>query len=115
MSVKNEKAGEVDKAISSIDTPRLMVTILAGLVAAGLVMAQFFYANDPESQISLSNLNQRAKVLSTITDPLQRDRYGIGLAAEARQINSVLQPGARVFLTNMTGETNAGGMGFYIV
>lgn len=113
MNSKNEKAGEGNQAGSSLDKPRLIVTILTGLVAAGLVVAQFSYANDPASDVSLSNLNQRANALSAVNDPLQRERYGIGLAAEARQINAVLQPGARVFLTGMTGETNAGGLGFY--
>lgn len=113
MNSKDEKAGESDKAGSSFDKPRLIITILAGLVAAGLVVAQFSYANDPNSMISLSNLDRRAQVLSTISNPVQRDQFGIGLAEEGRQIDAALQPGARVFLTGMTGETNAPAMGFY--
>lgn len=113
MKLKNEKAGEGHQAGFSFDTPRLIITTLTLLVAAGLVAAQFSYANDPTSQISLSNLNQRVQVLGTITDPVQRDRYGIGLAYSARQINAVLSPDARVFLTDMTGETNASHLGFY--
>lgn len=113
MNLKSENTGEGQKAGSSLDTPRLIVTILALLVAAGLVAAQFSYASDPTSQISLSNLDHRAEALSTITDPVQRDRYGIGLAYSARQINAVLSPDARVFLTDMTGETNAPHLGFY--
>jgi hypothetical protein len=113
MNVKNEKAGEGDKAGSTFDKPRLIITILAGLVAAGLVVAQFSYANDPSNQISLSNLDRRVQVLSTISDPVQRDEHCIPLSAYARQLDAILQPDARVFMTGMVGESNAPSLGYY--
>jgi hypothetical protein len=102
-----------DKSGPSFDLPHLIVTILVVAVAAGLVIAQFSYAQDPNSQISLANLDKRADVLSQITDPVEREKLDIGLSAEGRQLDAVIPKDARVFMTGMVGHTNQPSLGYY--
>jgi hypothetical protein len=37
----------------------------------------------------------------------------VGLSAEGRQLDAVLPPHARIYLTDMLGPTNQGSLGFY--
>jgi len=89
------------------------VTLLVSAVAGGLVAAQFSSAQDPHSQISLSNLNQRASVLEQITNWVQRDELCVPLAAMSRQLDAMLAPDARVFMSGMLGPTNSASAGYY--
>lgn len=94
--------------------PAIVVTVLVGAVALGLLSSQFSYADDPGNQLSLQNLDNRVSLLeSTGTNWIQRDKYCMGLSAYARSLDQVLQPGARVYLTDMLGATNAPKLGFY--
>ena len=78
-----------------------------------MVAAQFHYAQDPQSQLALSNLDQRVPVLEATTNLVQRDQLCIGLSAYGRALDQALAPDARVFLTGMLGPTNAPSTGFY--
>ena len=103
-----------DQSGPSFDLPHLIVTILVGAVAVGLVIAQFSYAQDPNSQISLANLDKRVPVLRQIHDPVEREYYGgLGLSYNARRMAAALMPDARVYMTGMTGHSNQPALGFY--
>lgn len=93
--------------------PVFFVTLLVGIFAAVLVIAQFHYAQNPNNQLALSNLARRAQVLEQITNPVQRDELCIPLAAYGRALDEALPAHARVFLTGMLGETNSGSLGYY--
>jgi len=79
----------------------------------GLVAAQFYYAQDPDNELSLANLNKRVPELRQATDPVDRDMLCIPLAADARALDNLLRPDARVFLTGMIGRTNGLALGYY--
>ncbi len=107
-----------DKSGPSLDLPHLTVTILIAAFAAGLVIAQFYYAQlppeNPDSQLSLAILDDRVPALRQFRDPVERDgHFGIGLAAEGRQLDALLPKDTRVFMTGMTGHTNQPALGFY--
>lgn len=92
------------------------MTLLVGAVACGLVAAQFSCAQDPnspQSQISLSNLDQRVPILEQTTNWIQRDEMCVGLSALGRKLDAALAPDARVFMTGMLGPTNSGSLGYY--
>jgi hypothetical protein len=109
---KADKASPAGPQIA-FDWPVLCMTLLVGIFAAGLVIAQFSYAQDPASQVSLSNLSDRIPLLEGTTNLIERDKlYGIGLSALGRQLDSVLPPDTRVFLTGMIG-TNCSSLGYY--
>ncbi|HSY43720.1 MAG TPA: hypothetical protein VK811_07395 [Candidatus Acidoferrum sp.] len=96
-----------------IDWPVLIVTVLVGIFAAGLVIAQFYDAQDPRSQVSLSNLSDLIPRLQETTNPIERDgRYGIGLSAMGRELDGQLPPDTRIFITGMVG-TNCTSLGYY--
>lgn len=87
------------------------MTILVAAVAFGLVAAQFSDAQDPQS---LSNLDKRVSVLEQVTNWVQRDKfYGIPLAGLGRQLDAVLAPDAKVFMSGMLGPTNGASLGYY--
>ena len=88
------------------------VTLLVGIAAIVIVIAQFHYNQDPASQLSLSNLNQRISVLEKITNLVQRDSVCIPLSAYGRALDQALPSGTRVFITGMIGEPN-GSLGYY--
>lgn len=97
----------------AIQWPGVAVILLVGLVAFGLVIAQFSWANDPSSQLSLANLDQRASQMASITNWIERDSHCVGLSAMGRQLNAALAPDARVFISGMLGPTNASKTGYY--
>lgn len=95
---------------AAFDWPTLVTTLLVGIFAAGLVIAQFSYAQDPNSQIALSNLDQRISFLEGTTNLIQRE--ATGLSALGRQLDGVLPPDTRIFITGMVG-TNCTSLGYY--
>jgi hypothetical protein len=95
------------------DLKIIFVTLLTGIVAAGLVAMQFHYAQDPTSQLALVNLDKRADMLQEVTDPVQRDRMCIPLSAYGRALDRALPKDARVFVMGIVGKTNGGSMGYY--
>ena len=96
----------------TFDWPVLVVTLLVGIFAAGLLIAQFFGTPDPRSEVSLSNLAQRIPVLEATTNLIERDQYCIGLSQLGRKLDVALPPDARVFITGMVG-TNCTSLGYY--
>src|SRR5215469_14714950 len=90
MTVKNVRTltKENHKAGPSFDLFHLIVTLLVAAFAIGLFAAQFSYSQDENSQLSLMNLSQRATMLRSITNSIQRDQFCIPLSAEARQIDA---------------------------
>jgi len=102
-----------DKSAASFDLSNLLVTLLVLAVAAGLVIAQFYYADNPNNQMALANLDKRVDLLRQTDDPVQRDSVCIPLAAEARHLDTVLPRDARVFMCDMTGHTNQPALGYY--
>lgn len=96
----------------AFDWPILIVTLLVGIFAAGLVIAQFYDAQNPTSQVALSNLAQRIPVLEATTNLVKRDELCVPLSAYGRALDSALPPDARVFVTGMVG-TNCASLGYY--
>ena len=94
------------------DWPVLGVTLLMGIFAVGLVIAQFYDSQDPTSQVSLANLSDRIPILESTTNLIKRDQMCVGLSAYGRALDSALPPDARVFLTGMVG-TNCASLGYY--
>jgi hypothetical protein len=95
-----------------IDWPVLIVTLLVGIFAFGLVIAQFYDAQNPASQVSLSNLSDRIPVLQATTNLVKRDELCVPLSAYGRALDGALPPDARVFVTGMIG-TNCSSLGYY--
>lgn len=93
--------------------PGVVVILLIGAVAFGLVVAQFSWADDPASQLSLANLDKRASQMESITNWIERDSHCIGLSAMGRQLDAALAPDARVFVGGMLGPTNNPKAGYY--
>jgi hypothetical protein len=93
--------------------PGVVVILLIGAVAFGLVVAQFSWADDPASQLSLANLDKRASQMESITNWIERDSRCIGLSAMGRQLDAALAPDARVFVSGMLGPTNNPKAGYY--
>lgn len=89
------------------------MTLLVAALAFGLLMAQFSWAKDPNSELSLANLDNRADLLEPITNWIEREHYCIGLAYTARLLDSRLDPDARVFVSGMLGPTNLPKAGYY--
>jgi hypothetical protein len=92
--------------------PKVVVTLMTGAAAFGLVVIQFFWAGDPKNQLSLSNLNSRVPALASMSW-VDRDSYCTSLAAFARNLDLNLAPDARVFVTGMLGSTNFSRAGYY--
>ena len=107
MNKENNKAG------FAFDRVRLVVIVLVCLTAVIVLAGQMSYGNDPQSQISLANLNKRATYLQTISDPVQRDQMCVGLSAMGRELDRELPKDTRVFITDMLGPTNVGSLGYY--
>lgn len=102
--------------LTRLDIPAIVVTLLTVIFGARLVIMQSYYAKseDPAlSQLSLYILDKRAAGLRQIRDPIQRDRYCMGLSYIGRQLDSALQPDARVYLAGMLGPTNGPALGYY--
>ena len=97
----------------AFDWRSLLVTVLVSLMAIGLVMAQFQYANDRGSQLSLSNLDERVPILEQATNWIQRDQLCMPLAAYGRALDAALPTNSRVYLTGMLGPTNQPALGYY--
>lgn len=89
------------------------MVLLVGVAALGLVLAQLSWAHDPASQLSLSNLDDRASRLASITNWIERDSYCVGLSAMGRELDAALAPDARVFISGMLGPTNNSKDGYY--
>ena len=97
----------------ALDWRSLLVTALVSVTAVGLVMAQFQYANDRGSQLSLSNLDQRVPMLEQTTNWIQREQLCMPLAAYGRALAAALPTNSRVYLTGMLGPTNQPALGYY--
>jgi hypothetical protein len=97
----------------SLDFPKLIVTVLAAIVAVCLVWPQIFPDPAQANAMNLPNLDKRAAMMRQTTDPVQRDSACIGLSAMGRQLDQALQPGARVYLAGMLGPTNTPALGYY--
>ena len=97
----------------AFDWRSILVTVLVSVTAIGLVIAQFQYANDRGSQLSLSNLDERVPMLEQTTNWIQRDQLCVGLSAYGRALDAALPTNARVFLTSMLGPTNQPSLGYY--
>jgi hypothetical protein len=106
-----------DTSAPSPDVPQLIVTLLVVAVAAGFVIAQFYFAElppqNPGSQLALANMDKRIGMLRQTDDPVQRDSLCIPLAASARRLDTLLPKDARIFMTGMVGHTNQGSLGYY--
>jgi hypothetical protein len=108
-----QTANQTAPAARSFDVPGIIVTVCIGIMAVCLLWPQVFPASDQTEQLNLPNLDKRAAMLRQVTDPVQRDQYGIGLSHEGRELDRLLQPDARVYLAGMLGPTNVGGLGYY--
>jgi len=98
----------------SINWGAFAATLLVGCVAFWLVACQYYFAQNPaDVNVSVINLNARVLVLEQITNWCDRDSLCIPLAADARMLDTTLDPRARVFVTGMLGQTNAPKLGFY--
>lgn len=93
--------------------PGAVVTLLVWAVALGLIVTQFFWASNPDNQLSLANLNSRVPALESMTSWVERDSYCTSLAAFSRHLDLNLAPDARVFVTGMLGPTNFSKEGYY--
>lgn len=83
-----------------------------GILAFTFVSAQSDYAqHNPE--LSLSCLNKRANVLSKIADPVKREHYCVGLSAMCRRLDRTLAPDARIYISDVLGQTNISNGGYY--
>jgi hypothetical protein len=112
---KTDKAGAAPRAFA-FHWQTALVTVLVSALAIGLVAAQFSYAQNPQSpqsQISLSDLSQRATFLGQITNLIERDKYCVPLSALGRNLDAAIAPDAKVFMTGMLGPTNSGAAGYY--
>jgi hypothetical protein len=93
--------------------PALLVSLLIGVAAFSLAAAQFHSNQDPQGEPTLADLDQRVDLLESVTNPIQRDSYCVGLSAYGRALDSALDPNARVFLTGMMGTNNVSCLGYY--
>jgi hypothetical protein len=110
---QKDAKSEAPPAAAAARWPGVVVILLVGIVAFGLVAVQFSWANDPTNQLSLSNLSYRASKLETITNWIERDSYCVGLSAMGREFDAALAPDARVFVAGMLGPTNAPKTGYF--
>jgi hypothetical protein len=110
---KNDKT-EPSPQVSAWDWQTALVTLLVGAVAFCLVAAQFSYAQDPQNQSALANLDKRVPILEQTPDWIQRDKlYDVGLSGLGRQLDAAIAPDAKVFMTGMLGPTNSPSAGYY--
>lgn len=99
---------------NSINWGALLATLLVGCAAFSMVAAQYFFAQNPNAvNVSVINLNARVLLLEQVTNWSERDSMCIPLAADARTLDTTLDPKARVFLAGVLGPTNASKLGFY--
>jgi hypothetical protein len=113
--LKNKIAREEPSAQAiPIDWGALAATLLVGCAAFWMVASQYTFAQIPaDVNVSVINLNARVLLLEDITNWCDRDAYCIPLAADARMVDTTLDPHARVFVSGMLGPTNAPKLGFY--
>ena len=93
--------------------PGAVLSVLIGIFGLCLAWPQIFPGPSQANQMTLPNLDKRATMLEQVTDPVQREQYCIGLAAYGRALDRAIPTNARVFLSGMLGETNAGRLGYY--
>jgi hypothetical protein len=99
--------------VFAFDWRSLLVTLPVSVMAVCLAWPQVFPAPDQMDQMNLKNLDKRAAGLRQISDPIERDKMCVGLSAEGRQLDAVLPPQARIYLTGMLGPANQGSLGWY--
>ncbi|HEY1660809.1 MAG TPA: hypothetical protein VGI03_00170 [Verrucomicrobiae bacterium] len=92
----------------------LLMTILVGAMAAVLVIAQSGYTRF-NSELSMFLLSEHADKLRQISDPIERDKYSNDYNSEARGLDKILAPDARVFCSDMLGPTNSPKLGYYFI
>jgi hypothetical protein len=92
--------------------PALLVSLIIGVAAFAMAAPQFHNNQDPQAEPTLADLNQRVALLESVTNPIQREGYCVGLAAYGRALDSALPPDARVFITGLMG-TNCTSLGYY--
>jgi hypothetical protein len=93
--------------------PVLLVSLLIGVAAFSMAAGQFHNNEDPQGEPTLADLDRRVDLMESVTNPIQRDSYCVGLSAYGRELDSVLDPNARVFLTGMMGTNNVSCLGYY--
>ena len=91
----------------------MVLTLLVGGAALGLITAQFTWAHNPTCEISLLNLDSRVPLLESATNWVQRENYCVPFAHFARSLDVRLRPDARVFVSGIVGTTNTSESGFY--
>jgi hypothetical protein len=97
----------------TFDWPVLLVSLVIGVAAFGMAAGQFHNNEDLQGEPTLADLDRRADLLESVTNPIQRDSYCVGLSAYSRALDSALDPNARVFLTGMMGSNNVSCLGYY--
>jgi len=93
--------------------PIIVTTVLAAVFAFALVWPEIFPSPEQANGPTLANLNRRVPLLSATSDPIERDKYGIGLAAYGRMFDRAIPTNARVFLSGMVGKENTSRGGYY--
>ncbi|MGH7940034.1 MAG: hypothetical protein ACREFR_03055 [Limisphaerales bacterium] len=88
-----------------------VLTIIVAIIGGCLAWSQIF--SHPKQSLNLPELNKLAAILRQTDDPVERDKYGVGLTAMGRELDEVLPPDARVYVANMLGPTNAPALGYY--
>lgn len=92
----------------------LVLTLIIGIMAAGLVVSSLAPASRAaDQQTNLALLNERAAVLSHVSDPVERDKMCIPLAAYGRALDRALDKNARIFISGVVGTKNTGNGGYY--
>ena len=87
--------------------------VAAVLVAGAAVYQTFLAAPQPSGPGMFSQYQQRATMLGTTTDPIQRDSMCIPLSAFGRSIDAQIPTNARVYLTGMLGPEGSGNLGYF--
>ena len=95
------------------DWSQVVATLALGAVAWGLLRPQFLADPAQAGESSLSNLSKRAAMLARISDPVERERHCIGLAAYARSLDRALAKDARVFVGGLVGKENGPRAGYF--
>ena len=89
------------------------MTIAVGIVALGMLIAEFAPATNGSVKMNLPALDQRVAMLRRTDDPIKRDSMCIPLSAYSRALDKAIDPSARVFLSGMIGKENGGRRGYY--
>jgi hypothetical protein len=89
------------------------MTLLLGIIVAGMLLYQIHYTREENRDLSLVTLCRRIPELKVADEPIARDMICVPLAADMRALDTILQPDARVFLTGMIGKSNGSSLGYY--